>query len=114
MRILIISQYFWPENFRVNDLCLELQNRGHEITVITGLPNYPNGSFMTGYTFFNNKTEFWNNIKVIRAKLFPRRNGAGLFLFLNYQYIQFHHVVSLIHYHQIKTNQIQPHSLLVV
>ena len=57
MRILIISQYFWPENFRVNDLCLELQNRGHEITVITGLPNYPNGSFMTGYTFFNNKIE---------------------------------------------------------
>ena len=84
MRILIISQYFWPENFRVNDLCLELQNRGHEITVITGLPNYPNGSFMMGYTFFNNKIEIWNKIKVIRTKLFPRRNGSGIFLFINY------------------------------
>lgn len=84
MRILIISQYFWPENFRVNDLCLELQNRGHDITVITGLPNYPNGSFMKGYSFFSNKTEIWNKIKVIRAKLFPRRNGSGIFLFINY------------------------------
>jgi glycosyltransferase involved in cell wall biosynthesis len=84
MRILLISQYFWPENFRVNDLSLELQNRGHDITVLTGLPNYPNGSFMKGYTFFNNKIEIWNNIKIIRAKLFPRRNGSGIFLFINY------------------------------
>jgi hypothetical protein len=84
MRILIISQYFWPENFRVNDLCLELQNRGHDLTVITGLPNYPNSSFMKGYSFFSNKTEIWNKIKVIRAKLFPRRNGSGIFLFINY------------------------------
>jgi glycosyltransferase involved in cell wall biosynthesis len=84
MRILIITQYFWPENFRVNDLCLELKSRGHEITVITGLPNYPNGNFMMGYTFFNNKTEFWQKIKVIRTKLFPRKNGKGIFLFINY------------------------------
>ena len=70
MRILIITQYFWPENFRVNDLCLELQSRGHEITVITGLPNYPNGKFMMGYTFFNNKTEIWNKIKVTNNVFF--------------------------------------------
>ena len=43
MNILIISQYFWPENFRINDLAVELSNRGHNITVLTGYPNYPEG-----------------------------------------------------------------------
>jgi len=84
MRILVISQYFWPENFRINDLCIELQNRGHDIIVLTGIPNYPKGSFFSGYTFFYTKNEIWKNIKVIRTKLFPRRNGSGFFLFLNY------------------------------
>ncbi|MDC3312286.1 glycosyltransferase WbuB, partial [Alphaproteobacteria bacterium] len=43
MRILIITQYFWPENFRINDLATELAKRGHQITVLTGYPNYPEG-----------------------------------------------------------------------
>ena len=43
MRVLIISQYFWPENFRINDLVLELEKKGHEITLLTGIPNYPDG-----------------------------------------------------------------------
>ncbi|MBA3013398.1 MAG: glycosyltransferase family 4 protein, partial [Desulfobulbaceae bacterium] len=43
MRILIVSQYFWPENFRVNDLTQELVSRGHSVTVLTGIPNYPTG-----------------------------------------------------------------------
>ncbi len=41
MRILIISQYFWPENFRINDLIFALKDRGHEVTVLTGMLNYP-------------------------------------------------------------------------
>ena len=45
MKILIISQYFYPENFRINDLALELKERGHEITVLTGKPNYPQGVY---------------------------------------------------------------------
>ena len=43
MKILVVSQYFWPENFRINDLCSELQKRGHKLTVLTGIPNYPEG-----------------------------------------------------------------------
>ena len=43
MKILIISQYFWPEEFRVNDLALSLIEKGHEVSVLTGLPNYPEG-----------------------------------------------------------------------
>lgn len=84
MRILVISQYFWPENFRVNDLCFELKNRGHDITVLTGIPNYPNGKFYNGYKFFSNKNEIWNGIKIYRTKLIPRKSGTPFYLFLNY------------------------------
>ena len=43
MRVLVVTQYFWPENFRINDLVLELKHRGHELTILTGKPNYPLG-----------------------------------------------------------------------
>ena len=48
MRILVVTQYFWPENFRVNDLVAELVRRGHEVTVLTGRPNYPQEPFSPG------------------------------------------------------------------
>jgi glycosyltransferase involved in cell wall biosynthesis len=84
MHILIVTQYFWPENFKINSLSLELQNKGHEITVLTGLPNYPTGNFFSGYSFWNNNNEIWNGIKIFRSKLIPRYSGNGFFLFLNY------------------------------
>ena len=49
MKILIISQFFWPENFRINDLAGKLHNIGHNVTVLTGLPNYPEGKLYRGY-----------------------------------------------------------------
>jgi glycosyltransferase involved in cell wall biosynthesis len=84
MRILVITQYFWPENFRVNDLCLELKNRGHMLTILTGKPNYPNGIFFDGYSFFNKNFEYWENIQIYRSKIIPRKNGNGINLFINY------------------------------
>lgn len=84
MRILIVTQYFWPETFRINDLCLGLKERGHEIVVLTGIPNYPKGKFYKGYNLFKNRIEYWNGIKIYRAILYPRRNGKGLNLALNY------------------------------
>ena len=45
MRILIVSQYFWPENFRINDLAVGLIDKGYDVSVLTGLPNYPEGKF---------------------------------------------------------------------
>jgi glycosyltransferase involved in cell wall biosynthesis len=84
MRILVITQYFWPENFRVNDLCLELKNRGHKLTILTGKPNYPNGIFFDGYSFFNKNFEYWENIQIYRSKIIPRKNGNGINLFINY------------------------------
>ncbi len=84
MRILVISQYFFPENFRINDVCLGLKDLGHEVVVLTGKPNYPNGKFFNGYTFFNNKIENYKGIKIYRSPLFPRGNGSGYRLFINY------------------------------
>ena len=51
MKILLVSQYFWPETFRVNDLAQELVLRGNEVTVLTGKPNYPQGKIYKGYLF---------------------------------------------------------------
>ena len=84
MRILIITQYFWPESFRINDLATALNDRGHEVHVLTGIPNYPNGSFFDNYTFFNKGKEEWNGIKIFRSILFPRGRGKGINLFINY------------------------------
>lgn len=49
MKILVVTQYFYPENFRINDLCKELAIQGHAVTVLTGLPNYPEGKIYEGY-----------------------------------------------------------------
>ena len=84
MRILVISQYFFPENFRINDVCFGLKDLGHEVSVLTGKPNYPYGKFFNGYTFFNNKIENYKGIKIYRSPLFPRGNGSGYRLFINY------------------------------
>ena len=82
MKILIISQYFWPENFKINDIALGLKDKGHEVSVLTGIPNYPKGEFFEGYNL-KSSDELWNGIKIYRSKLFPRGKGA-IRLFINY------------------------------
>lgn len=84
MRILIITQYFWPENFRINDLALGLAERGHYVEILTGKPNYPVGKFYDKYSFFSKRTEIWNGIKIHRAPLIPRGAASGFRLMLNY------------------------------
>ncbi|HEY1055081.1 MAG TPA: glycosyltransferase family 4 protein [Emticicia sp.] len=84
MRILIVTQYFWPENFRINDIALGLVERGHQVEVLTGKPNYPHGKYYNGYSFFSKGTEFWNEIKIYRSKLIPRGKSNGFRLMLNY------------------------------
>ena len=84
MKILIVSQYFWPENFRINDLAQGLVERGHKITVLTGLPNYPSGKFFSGYGFFKQPRESFDGVKIIRAPLIPRGRGGAIRLSLNY------------------------------
>jgi len=84
MRILIVSQYFWPENFRVNDLSTGLVQKGHEVTVLTGIPNYPDGNFYAGYNFFKNTRQNYCGAEVIRVPVIPRRKGGNFNLILNY------------------------------
>ena len=83
MKILIITQYFWPESFKINDLALGLKERGHEVSVLTAIPNYPKGVFFDNYSFWKNNEEEWNGIKIYRSKIFSRGNGS-IRLLLNY------------------------------
>lgn len=76
MNILIVSQYFWPENFRINDLATELASRGHEITVLTGWPNYPEGKIYEDFNKFPKKYMSFNGVTVVRVPLAPRGQGA--------------------------------------
>lgn len=84
MNILIITQYFWPESFKINDIALALKERGHNVTILTGKPNYPKGNFWEGYTFFNKNIEYWNDIIIYRSLIIPRGQGHGIQLFINY------------------------------
>lgn len=84
MRILIVSQYFWPENFRINDLALGLKEKGHQVAVLTGIPNYPDGRFFPGYGVFKKRAEGYHGIRVVRVPLIPRGKGGAIRLSLNY------------------------------
>lgn len=84
MKLLIVSQYFWPENFRINDLAEALKTRGHEVTVLTGLPNYPAGQFFEGYGFFRRVRETWRGVEIVHSPLWARGRGGGIRLGLNY------------------------------
>ena len=84
MKVLIVTQYFWPENFRINDLALGLRERGHEVTIFTGKPNYPRGRFFPGYGFFGRTRENYDGARIIRVPLIPRGAGGKLRLTLNY------------------------------
>jgi colanic acid biosynthesis glycosyl transferase WcaI len=84
MKILVVTQYFWPEQFKINDLCEGLIERGHDVTVYTGLPNYPVGKFFKGYSFTGPYKENYGKIKIIRAPLIPRGKNRNIYLALNY------------------------------
>ena len=84
MRVLIVSQYFFPEHFKCNDLAAELVRRGHDVTVLTGIPNYPGGHFFKGYGLFRKTKEALNGVKIYRTWLFSRGKSRGWELALNY------------------------------
>lgn len=85
MNILVVTQYFWPETFIINDLVKELRDQGHMIVVATGKPNYPEGRVFSGYSAKGTQTEIYDgNINVIRVPLRVRGKGNVRELFLNY------------------------------
>lgn len=82
-RILVVTQYFYPEQFRVNDMTAEWVKRGYDVTVLTGIPNYPMGKFFEGYSWFKRRTENYEGVKIIRIPLIARGTSA-IGMALNY------------------------------
>ena len=83
MKILVVCQYYYPEPFRVNDICEEMVRRGHEVTVVTGEPNYPEGTIYPEYENHAHTDEVINGVKVHRCPIIPRKTGA-VYRLLNY------------------------------
>ena len=84
MRILILSQYFWPESFRITEVARTLKDAGNEIFVLTGQPNYPDGVIFDGYSSFGISSETHDQLKIYRVPLIPRGQGNAFRLILNY------------------------------
>jgi colanic acid biosynthesis glycosyl transferase WcaI len=83
VRLLIVTQYFWPEDFRINDLAGELVRRGHQVTVLTGLPNYPDGRIYEEFRADPRRFENYLGAKIVRVPLVGR-GGGGFRLMANY------------------------------
>ena len=84
MRVLIVSQYFWPEGFRINDVVRSLVEKDIEVDVLTGKPNYPEGVFFSGYSGWGCQVEQWSGASVFRVPLAPRGKRSAWKLALNY------------------------------
>lgn len=83
MKLLVISQYYYPEQFKINEICESLVEKGHSVKVITGLPNYPTGKIFDNYKNHKNRKEIINGVSIDRCFLFARGNGK-FGLALNY------------------------------
>ena len=84
MKILIVSQYFWPETFRITEVVQSLRDAGCDVTVLTGQPNYPDGVVPPGYSAASLCTQIHDGLTIHRVPLVPRGRGSALRLALNY------------------------------
>lgn len=83
MRLLVVTQYFWPENFRINDLVAELVRRGHEVTILTGYPNYPDGRIFAEFRRDPAAFASFQGARIVRVPMLPRGQGK-VRLVMNY------------------------------
>lgn len=83
-KILFICQYFYPETFRGNDIAFYLAEEGHDVHVVTGIPNYPKGKFFPGYGVFKKRHEVINGVRVTHLPIVPRGEDNKIMLMLNY------------------------------
>jgi glycosyltransferase involved in cell wall biosynthesis len=84
MKILIVTQYFWPETFRITEVAQSLRGLGHEVIVLTGQPNYPEGVVLPGYAAASLRVQTHDGLTIYRVPLFPRGHGSAPRLVLNY------------------------------
>ena len=83
-RILVVTQHFWPENFRINDIVEGFLQDGLEVDVLCGLPNYPKGEWFEGYSARGPWEEHFGTAQVFRAREWPRKGNTSVNIFLNY------------------------------
>ena len=84
-RIIIITQYFYPENFRINELANSLVKKGYDVDALVGIPNYPDGVYFTNYGLFKNRYEIKDGVKIYRCFQFPRgKKASNVRLAINY------------------------------
>ena len=84
MRLLVVSQYFWPESFRINDIVRSLAKKGHMVDILTGKPNYPEGIIYPGYRSWGCQVETWQGVNIYRVPIAARGSRSTLRLTLNY------------------------------
>ena len=83
-KILVVTQHFWPENFRINDIVEGFLQDGIAVDVLCGLPNYPKGEWFPGYSATGPFEEEWHGAHLYRCKEVPRRGNTSVNIFLNY------------------------------
>ncbi len=83
-RILVYTNHYYPENFKINDVVRWIEDEKHHIRVVTQIPNYPNGNFFTGYGFFLNSNQKFEKKIINRLPVIPRMSGSIFFIVLNY------------------------------
>lgn len=83
-KVLVVCQHYWPETFRVTDLCEGFVENGYDVDVLCGTPNYPAGKFFDGYGFFKKKRETHNGVNIIRVPEIPRGNNSNIRILINY------------------------------
>ncbi len=83
-KILVVTQHFWPENFRINDIVEGFLQDGIAVDVLCGLPNYPKGEWFPGYSAAGPFEEEWHGARLYRCKEVPRRGNISVNIFLNY------------------------------
>lgn len=83
-RVLVVCQHYWPESFRITDICEFLIEKGCEVDVLCGIPNYPKGKFFDGYSIFKNRRQKHNDVRIRRVLEIPRGNNTNVRIFINY------------------------------
>ncbi len=84
MRLLILTNHFFPDSFRVNDIAFDRAERGDCVKVLTAIPDYPEGRFHPGYSLFKRRYEKVNGVEVVRVPIIPRRDGRKVRMMLQY------------------------------
>ena len=83
-KILVVSQHYWPETFRITDICEGLVENGCEVDVLCGIPNYPGGKFFDGYSYRKNRRQVKKGVNIRRAFEIPRGNNSNFRIFVNF------------------------------